>query len=751
MSAIRSLLVLFVVLFLAVPQPALPATAVRLAVLEFAPDADTPQDWHALGKGFQEMILVDLSKAGAVEVLERRAVRETRLAMGLAPPGPAAGRRDLGRKAGATHVLSGTFSVRGDSLVLGTELLDVASGELVLERRVEGATEAFFEAEQEVVQASIGALSLSLSPRERAETRRLHTADLLAFKDFSQGLEAFDAERYEASLRSLRSAAERDAQFSLAAITLEQYTALIDQLRARADAIEVVRAEQERLEELAEAGADVEVLRKLLDIARREGPRHQRERLAALHTLALAYGNDARGQTLSEMRRREDRFAMQRAADELWRQYHEEAMPLWPQLPVRPAQTFWAGFPAPETFEKDFARSVERLWEHGADYPENRRRYLQDNLRYPHYLAARLHLSLAEQVRLHDRFMEMAEVLPPSEYHVQRQNEERVKLYRKVLRFDDSTRLVEAEARTTENEHKLRSLAMEVEENKTWTEVLRGAKDRARIEEWLFLAQDDWSKTPIWKQGRDHFMGRGPLDEEGAQLLTRMRKWPHGDRAWVRIGATPAWCHQHCYWVWTGPRSDLRVAESVRFYKEPDREPASEPVLYLDSVARSDLEAAFTVRWSIPEDFRPGREAAVPDEAAEVELLFGLVDLDNELFRDPVTDERRLTRPLTGLGVRITREAVILERVTEVERESYDRKRLGQEELARAKVRRGVADGARVGVRVSGARVRITLDGRELLDETLEAPPVGFAGLRMRGLGFVEVGALELTGSEAGR
>ncbi len=219
----------------------------------------------------------------------------------------------------------------------------------------------------------------------------------------------------------------------------------------------------------------------------------------------------------------------------------------------------------------------------------------------------------------------------------------------------------------------------------------------------------------------------------------------------MRIGATPAWCHQHCYWVWTGPRSDLRVAESVRFYKEPDREPASEPVLYLDSVARSDLEAAFTVRWSIPEDFRPGREAAVPDEAAEVELLFGLVDLDNELFRDPVTDERRLTRPLTGLGVRITREAVILERVTEVERESYDRKRLGQEELARAKVRRGVADGARVGVRVSGARVRITLDGRELLDETLEAPPVGFAGLRMRGLGFVEVGALELTGSEAGR
>ncbi|MFK7931675.1 MAG: hypothetical protein AB8H79_26080, partial [Myxococcota bacterium] len=393
------LLVVFVVVALVGPTASLAAN-VKMAVLEFAAKSGTQSDWVPLGKGFQEMILVDMSKASAVDVVARRAVRDQRIALGLALPGSTDERRSLGEAAGATHVLSGGFSVKGQALTLTTELLDVASGKVLLSSSVDGEAEAFFELEKEVVQASIGALDVSLSVRERAETRRLHTADFLAFQDFSRGLDDFDGERYESSLTRLRRAAERDTQFNLASITLAQYGDLIAQIRDKADAVHVVRAEQERLEKLALAGGEGEVVRRLLGIARLEGEKNQRARLTALHTLAIAYGNEARGQQLMNMRRVEDRFAMQRASDELWKQYYREASPLWPAIPLQPDDNFFAGVPKIESFDKDFERAVKILWEKGADYPQNRRGYLADSLRYPRNGAQRMHLSLRQQIDL---------------------------------------------------------------------------------------------------------------------------------------------------------------------------------------------------------------------------------------------------------------------------------------------------------------------------------------------------------------
>lgn len=733
------------VLLTLLPQTAW-ASGVRMAVLEFAAAPGTSADWTPLGKGFQEMILVDLSKAGSIEVVERRAVREQRLALGVELPGSAATLADVGKRSGATHVLAGGFSVSGSAITLTSELVSVEDGSVVLSREVQGEAEAFFELEKEIVQASIQALDISLSARERAETGRLHTADFLAFQDFSRGLDEFDAERYEASLKSLRSAAERDQQFSLAAITLEQYGELVKRIRDKADAVHIVRAEQERLEKLSAAGDEVEVVRRLLAIARKEGQAAQRERLAALHTLAIAYGNHGTAKNkLSNMRRMEDRFAMQRASDELWKQYHREALPLWPRIPPQVDDTFYCGVPELDSFDKDFARCVDILWEKGADYPDNRRKYLQDSLRYPYNTGKRIHLSLADEVELHHRFFtELAPALPAPDWFYKHERDELLKAYRSVLRFDDATRLLERQAEVTENQYALRGIADKIEDHKEWVTVLRAAKDRVRMEEWMLLAGDSWSQGPVLTQGREHFSAKGPLDAEGAKLITRMRKWPSGDRGWIRLGEVPAWCHQHCYGVWSGPRVDLRVAESVRFYdKDPSED--GQALLFLDSAPRSGIDAGFTVRWEVADDFAPhGLEKVgnTPDAA----LLFGLVDLDVAKFKDPVSGEYSVPRPMHGYQLRVSPDAVAIERVTEAERATYDRKRLTEEELARKKVR--VPEGARIGLSVRGRQVQVVVEGKTVLKTTLKEAPSGFAGLRALGAGYLEVADVRLSDSE---
>lgn len=725
------------------------ANNVKMAVLEFAAGPGTKSDWAPLGKGFQEMILVDMSKANAVDVVERRAVREQRIALGWTLPGSTDDRRSLGKAAGATHVLSGGFVVKGQALALTTELLDVATGKVLLSNKVEGEAEAFFELEKEVVQASIGALDVSLSARERAETGRLHTADFLAFQDFSRGLDDFDAERYESSLSSLRRAAERDTQFSLASITLDQYAELITQIRDKADAVEIVKAEQERLEKLAKAGGEVEVVRRLLELARGEGKENLRTRMTALHTLAIAYGNEARGQQLMNMRRIEDRFAMERASDELWKQYYREAKPLWPAIPVVPDEGLFGGVPKAESFDKDFDRAVKILWEKGADYPANRRKYLGDSLRYPRDSGRRMHLSLQDEVELHHRFVnQLAKEIPVEDWWYKHENDDLLKIYPQVLRFDDATRILKRRAETNDNQYALRGFASQIEDLKEWVEARKSAADPRRMDEWMMIAQEGgWSRLPVINQGKEHFAGKGPLDEEGRKLLTRMRDWPSNPKKrFVRFGEVPAWCHQHCYWVWTGPRTDPRVASSARFYKEADREPDHQPLLFLDSAPRADIDAGFTVSWARPDDFQPS-DWEGKDEL-EADFLFGLVDLDVKLFRDEVTDENLLKRPMRGYQVRVTRNSIAIDEVVETERESYDRKILSTEQVRSVKLKRALRDGARIGVSVRGNQVTVLVDKKTVLTAKIKEAPRGFAGLAAKGLGYVEVGDIVISGTD---
>jgi TolB-like protein len=725
------------------------ASTVKVAVLEFA-NSSASSEWAPLGKGLQEMFLVDLDKAEAIDVVPRSDLRERQLALNLVPPGEAAIRQRLARESGATHLLSGSFRVDGVAMELRVELLDATSGKVVLADQKTGEAEAFFELQKSALQASMGALKLSLTPKERAETGRVHTADFKAFQDFSRGLDHFDAARYEASLESLRAAAERDTEFGLAKLTLAQYEELIANTRGKAEAVRTVRAEQERLEKLQAAGEEVEVARRLLEYAALEGAANQRKRLTAMHILAVSYqGSGSVGNRPYLLLRLEDRFLLARNADQLAALYHREAMSLWPRLPAQVDDNRFGGFPKLATFDKDFAWNEKKLWDDGLDYPENRKNYLLNSLRYGRNVASSLHLSLVDEVRLQERFRKMAVELGAEGYHLEEQDETLLLGYRKALMLDEATRLLDRQARVTENEWALKGLAEQMEDNKILASFLEKAASPIAREYAMLALDDGWQLEQTARFGESSLLTVGKLSPRGAAQLTRFRKL--SDRTYLLLGQTPLWLHQPAFWLWSGPRTDARVASSLRYNKDNGSKDLIDALLFVGPGPVADVTVRWTLSFQVPDDFWPGSETErrVATGRPAVGLLVGATDVDVAKVRDPVTEKDVLARPLHALAVRVAGDELQIVRVVESERGMWDRKQSFSEQvLATRPLKKGLTT-LPIEVTVRDRTVRAAAAG-VTVEAKVDEPVRGFVGFQIRGEGFAEIGSLGFEGATTG-
>ena len=568
-------------------------------------------------------------------------------------------------------------------------------------------------------------------------------------------MDLFDAERYDASLTALRAATERDVSFSLARLTLEAYEQLIAETRQKAQAIHAVKVEERRLARLQTAGDEVEVIRRLLELANRSGPDHQRLRLTALHTLAVAYGNvGTRQNKLATLRSVEDRFAIARAGDRMWAQYQAEALPLWPRLPVQPSEEFYREFPKLATFDADLEAAAKRLWEHGADYPENRKNYLINNLRYPRYSGQAMHLSVAQELVLHDRFVELGRAHGAPDYWLKSEDELRVKSYRAGLRFDDSTRILERFARESDNEWALKGFASEMETNRDAVAFLQRAPDRQIAQEWLMHG---WHLSESTDQ-RAFVDGRPTPELLGR--VTRERRIPNN--GFVLLDEVPIWVGNVGAAPLLGPLSDPRRTSAIRVNR-PEADRLATFVL-AGAEPLGSVTMTTTLRYTAPADFWPGPKTASPADRGvasgrpSVGLLFGLVDVDVPLQKNAAAeqsagqraagaqpDARILTRPMTGYMLRITADEAAIVRVTEAERGGYDRKeRLDEQVLARAPLKKG-AETVAVELRVTGDRAEAKIGGVKVAAR-LPEPALGFHGLWVTGGGFVEIDGLKLNG-----
>ncbi|MFI5234689.1 MAG: hypothetical protein ACHQXA_03180 [Gemmatimonadales bacterium] len=129
-AAVAAVLLAASALWLVLHSPAVVAARPIIALAQIHPTrADPRTDW--LADGLPQMIAADLSRSSAVDVVAPERVREVR-ARASRPEDPLApaALADLGRRLGATWVITGALTAGDTSLVLELDVVDVARGKL---------------------------------------------------------------------------------------------------------------------------------------------------------------------------------------------------------------------------------------------------------------------------------------------------------------------------------------------------------------------------------------------------------------------------------------------------------------------------------------------------------------------------------------------------------------------------------------------------------------------------------------------
>jgi TolB-like protein len=721
----------------------------RLAVLEFRP-AGAAKDLESLGAGLQSMLTTDLSQVAGVTLVERARLHDVQGELKLgrtAAVDPATAAR-AGKLAGASHIVVGTFTVVGKKLRLDSRLVEVASGKVALATSVDGEQDAFFELEKTLVNRLLGSIGVTLSARERGAVARIHTTDFEAFRRFSAGVQAFDDARYEEALAQLRAAAQKDEDFKLARVTLDEYERLAASLRNQAKDVEVAKAEVERLAREGMAAKESAVLRKLFEAAGSRGKDGARRRLAALWLLTTHYGQERRGRDPMV-----DRFAAERTADGLAQRYWAEAPALWPHVPalVNHAMTNGPRLPdAADAVDKDLDGAAARLdtWEvpgDSAQYADHYRNLLNTyrlnmlDVGIEEF-AQRLHLDLRGEAELRDRLYDLGLKLAPEPSWKKAALRSRAETRRAVLDLDASTRLFAGMRAMDSDAGWLRFLAAAIEENGKLAKAVAGQPKDSLVREYVLLqGAHDWALEANFRNGQ--------LTPIGAYRLTEARKLHHNQ--FILVGDAPAWTTDASD-LFSGPRRDPRRTDEVRYYLAPGYKDLRPRVLMVDGVPRRDLQASFQVDFVPPRDFWPdsprrseGFDAHRLDPGqARLTFLVRAQDVQRDDGTDARTD-KPVPHPLRALAVVIGADGVQLGTVEIIRgRDWMNAPEPALKVLAEKKA--ALSGAVPVTVRARGNRLEVQV-GSVSLAATVPETGDGFLGFAFRGNGYLAVRKLGVT------
>jgi TolB-like protein len=203
----------------------------RVAIMEFTPAATAPE-LSVLGAGLQSMITTDLGQLPAIVLVERARLQDIAKELQLGQSGLVDKQTaaKIGGLAGASHLLVGSFTVVGGKMRLDARLFAVASGEIVLSEKIDGAQSAFFELEKQLVVKLVDSVGVKLQRKQKIDLAKPATTDFEAFQKYSQGLVAFDEHKLEDAVAAMQAAVARDPNFTLAATKLAEYQALLPSL-----------------------------------------------------------------------------------------------------------------------------------------------------------------------------------------------------------------------------------------------------------------------------------------------------------------------------------------------------------------------------------------------------------------------------------------------------------------------------------------------------------------------------------------
>lgn len=691
------------------------AATPRFAVLPFE-NASTDPKLAPLGKGLASMLATDLSQVTGFELVERQRIAdiEAELDRGKAGKLSAKTAAKAGKLLGATHLVSGTFTVGGDTMRIDARLMMVRTGKVVLATSAEGERDAFFELEKTLVKELIGAVRAKLTPKERRKIASVHTADFAAFKSFSEGLDLFDQKRYDDALAKLDAASAADREFQLARLTSGEYRRIVEDIRARADQIEGAQREVARLELSEKHKEEAKIVDGLIRAAK---SKRADTRITALWLLSHASCATA----FDAIERARGRYGRERAAERFYRAYWTEAKKRWPLGPPSIACNHGLKLSA-AGLDEDLARYERQLEAQTSD--------LRMVLRGGYGLSDR---ALAP-------FMDRQQLALEHFAMVRARNAARKKkgweshglggiaqTLRRALLLDESTAVYrQLEARTTDPAA-LRSIAIAIEANERLASALSDADPILRE----MIAE---RAAPF--EARDIDAVRG----DRVRLLRALGASRKLQRLAI-VGGYPMWNERGVPLV-TGPRDDARRATSLRYFHAARANWPCGDDRHRFVVTEGRPRSSFTMRaklgYAIPSDFEPicrvglSRETKLPakypvGDTVRVGLLFG------------VRDVAYSKRDTSGYGLFVARGEMVFG--------SFVRTTTARETEVIVTPKARVALGAlpaEIELTVRGTRV-LARAGDATLEGTLSSPADGLTALTFLGEGFVELSEWSIT------
>lgn len=714
----------------AAPAGGAPAGKMRVAVLDFE-NTGTDRGMDALGKGLQSMFMTDLGQVGALQIVERARLadvqRELKLGRSRGFDPKTASR--VGKLAGASHLVTGTFTMAGKKMRMDCRLFSVEDGAVLLAEKSEGDADGFFEVQKGLVKKVLDAVSVRIEPKERAALMRVQTADLGALTAFSNGLALADDRRYEEALEAIKEARRRDQDFKLAETTQAEYERVVAELRTEAVALSVRDRAGARSKTQEATRVESAALGQLFALAARKGDGARGERVAALS--ALAGWLSARRPQPSAPPAIPDGFTRNCMADSAMQNYLAEALRLYPKVPLVPERPELDLVLQKDAFPDAFKKQVERA----GRAPD--RRHLFPSVGDTKHLVERLRLMPADAADFHHRIYKMVLSLgPPPEWRAEHLTELGFR-YRQAARFDRSTELFKQAADASTGNQRARALqeaADEIELNKKLSQAMAAAStplDREFVQ--AAVRSRGYELQGLSERRRDpEKIRRFPVSH------THDDSQFHGP---LFLGKHPVWqfgLHEHA--LGSGPRRDgLRTSE-LRYFWDQRSPPWSENLAVLDCTPRKDHTARFSLSFTPPADFTPqkvpapGAEAAAAgmDRHAWVGWLFGV--------NHPECCEA------TGHAIMFAPDAVRLVQVTQNPLELKARDRYAKKVVEERKLDLGGPGPHKVSVKIAGDTIDVEVGGKAV---KLRAPRErdGYYGIYFGGHGFVSVADVGVSGS----
>ncbi len=748
--------------------------ALRIAVLEFI-SASSDKGLEVLGKGLQSMVTTDLSKVESLTIVERARLQaifdEQKLGRSGAIDKRTAAK--IGKLAGASHLLSGTFTVHGDNMRIDARLFSVKGGEVLLAEEMTGERDAFFELEKDLVRKLVRTLGVKLAPKERAGIARIHTADFKAFRRFSEGVAYFDEARYQEALSSLRQATELDGEFNLARVTLGEYEQVVAQIRARATQIENTQKELAALKRDAVAQADAAVAERLYQIAGNKQADISRQLSAIDYLLGFHNPFGRNHGRIMRFQDLQDGFSVRRIAAGLAQRYLNRSMDDFPEVLL---------FPSGSHPPKDTVELEERVEGHAgsivgryARAPRDRERQHMKNLLGVERFIKLVPMSVEDRIRVYemalnrmDRLRRKGKLDDP-EFHTRSKGRILDWIHEEHLALGDldaASGALASQSALSTSPRDLQVIAEEIEVLGTLAKernrLPRGDKQglnmRAAFTELIALdrlPRSESSRTKLFASGASTL----PLLRELRRARKLDRWFSHKEPYWY-FGDHPAFLIQGEYEVVTGPRRNRLRSDSVRYYRR-ERDRAKDALIAVGHGPTGRYRASFVVDYRPARDFVP---RSVPrgvegwsdldfgSERPEVTFMFGLRDIDRDSKYNSETRKSVVARPTHGYGIRLTPSGAALVFIGEEgPAEKLRHNVMPVRVLASKSIAGGESAGQRVRVKIAfddnKRTVTVTVGKGKGVDFKMpkRADGFGFVGFHIAGQGYAEVRNLTLS------